>query len=281
MSAPTAWRAALVAELVGRLRLRQNLGETEAAHAVERCHKRVERGVFGWRGELLDAGDEVVALFPDAESALQAAIEIQQRVADLPPASGINLTLKIGVDGRATEPSASAPLIDAARRLADLAAVGQIVVSGWLAEALPVQFRGGLRRLGATEDDRKPVFECPWREAPAIGAAPPPASRLRLRRGGRIWILEKGAAPFVVGRDDDCGLVLADRSVSRRHARIELRDERWVVIDDSTNGTYVAQGGRKEVQIRHGELELTGSGTLAFGRAAAAGNDETVTFDLL
>jgi adenylate cyclase len=40
-------------------------GGTEAAHAVERCRKRMARGIEGFRGRLLQAGkrDELTALF--------------------------------------------------------------------------------------------------------------------------------------------------------------------------------------------------------------------------
>lgn len=275
-----AHRGALVADLVGRLRLLQNLGEPETTHAVERCHKRIERSIIGWQGEISSLGDEIVALFPDAESALQAAIDVQQRIADLPPASGINLTLKIGVDGRAEEPTTTGFLVDAARRLSERAAVGQIIVSGWLAEALTEPSRKGLRRIAGAEDDRKPLFECGWREL-TVATPTAPDHRLRLRRGGRIWILEPGGQPFTVGRDEACDLVLTDRSVSRRHARVESRGGRWLLVDESTNGSYVAAGSGGGQPVRRVEVELRGSGTLAFGRPAASSNDETVTFEVL
>lgn len=44
----------------------------------------------------------------------------------------------------------------------------------------------------------------------------------------------------VIGRGDDCDIKLTDHSVSRRHARIEPRNEGYFVSDqNSTNGTFV------------------------------------------
>ena len=49
-----------------------------------------------------------------------------------------------------------------------------------------------------------------------------------------------GNRPVRVGRMSDSDIVLDDDAVSRRHARIERRDDRWVVMDvGSRNGTLV------------------------------------------
>ena len=45
---------------------------------------------------------------------------------------------------------------------------------------------------------------------------------------------------LMVGRDPSCDLVLADGSVSRKHARIERRGAGWAVVDQaSANGTFL------------------------------------------
>ena len=56
--------------------------------------------------------------------------------------------------------------------------------------------------------------------------------------GKRIFL--EGSA-LLIGRDEDeCDLLIADRQVSRHHARISLEDGRYVVRDlGSKNGTYV------------------------------------------
>ena len=52
------------------------------------------------------------------------------------------------------------------------------------------------------------------------------------------------SAPVVVGRGADCDLRLRDRSISRRHARLEPSGDGWVLVDlDSRNG--VRHGGER------------------------------------
>jgi hypothetical protein len=47
-----------------------------------------------------------------------------------------------------------------------------------------------------------------------------------------------GCEELVIGRHPSCDLVVADETVSRRHAQLTFRDGSWIVQDlSSTNGT--------------------------------------------
>ena len=72
----------MFADVSGSARLFQRIGDTEAAYAVERCVKRMERSIVGFRGETVKiSGGELVAAFESAEDACQAAINMQlQRI---------------------------------------------------------------------------------------------------------------------------------------------------------------------------------------------------------
>jgi hypothetical protein len=67
----------------------------------------------------------------------------------------------------------------------------------------------------------------------------------------------------VVGRDPSCEIVVADGSVSRRHARLERRGGIWWVVDQgSANGTYLNSLRVAEQALKNGqELRF---GALAF-----------------
>jgi two-component system cell cycle response regulator len=75
---------------------------------------------------------------------------------------------------------------------------------------------------------------------------------------GKRFVLDRN--PIRIGRGADNYIVLEGDSVSRRHAHIEKRDTRWVVVDDgSTNGTYL-----NEEQIVR-EAQLNNSDRLKVG----------------
>ena len=64
---------------------------------------------------------------------------------------------------------------------------------------------------------------------------------------------------LLIGRSSSCDIVLADRSVSRRHARLVFRDPTWVIYDlDSTNGTVVNGSHVGRCQLRAGDRVLLG-----------------------
>ena len=65
-------------------------------------------------------------------------------------------------------------------------------------------------------------------------------------------------ARLTLGRADDCALVFADDTVSRHHARLELRDGRWFLLDlESSNGTTVNGRRVHEAEVRAGDrIEL-------------------------
>ena len=87
---------------------------------------------------------------------------------------------------------------------------------------------------------------------------------------GKRWTLNR--SEFVVGRGEDCEVVLPDRQVSRRHFRIVRDDDGYSVEDlGSKNGTYVNGAAvRGSVQLQDGdEIQVALSVRLLFVGAEA------------
>ena len=75
-----------------------------------------------------------------------------------------------------------------------------------------------------------------------------------------------------IGRTDDCQIRNTDNSVSRAHARIDLRDEGYVVCDlGSTNGTYINNVPVSEAKLEDGDYLRIGN---CIYRFLAGGNLE-------
>lgn len=89
MSAQQRKLIVMFADVSGSTALFERLGDKEAMHAVERCLKRMKRSIDGYKGKTIQiVGDELLAAFEQPEDACQAAIDMQQRIADLPPFPG-------------------------------------------------------------------------------------------------------------------------------------------------------------------------------------------------
>jgi len=106
-----------------------------------------------------------------------------------------------------------------------------------------------------------------------------PRARLRLRHGEREIVLDESQSALAFGRDAQNDLVVADRLASRLHGRIERRRDRFVLVDHSSNGTFVTQEGEAEMPLRREEFVLRGRGHISFGHAYAADPSETLDFD--
>ncbi len=66
-------------------------------------------------------------------------------------------------------------------------------------------------------------------------------------------------APLVVGRAEDCDVRVADRRMSRRHARFELLQGQPTVVDQgSPNGTILNGVRTKQSALKHGDLLVLG-----------------------
>jgi predicted component of type VI protein secretion system len=68
---------------------------------------------------------------------------------------------------------------------------------------------------------------------------------------------------------------------SRLHARIERRRDKFVLVDQSSNGTFVTIEGDSEIQLRREEIVLRGRGRATFGHAWKGAADEVLTFSCL
>ena len=140
MSLSHAALSVLFADLPGSARLRQKLGDGEAARAVDRCRKRMERAAEVFGGQAIAfADDRLTAVFENADQALQAALQMRERVADLPPVAGIKLAVRAGLaHGTVDEENGSlvGEAADAATQLARQAKPGQLLASPLASAAL-------------------------------------------------------------------------------------------------------------------------------------------------
>ena len=93
-------------------------------------------------------------------------------------------------------------------------------------------------------------------------------SEVRWTENGDIRMVVLDTTPTVIGRASDCGVVLKDFSVSRRHAKFEQRGDVWWVFDTgSTNGVKVNGRYVSESPLIDGDQVQVGNYTLAYSKS--------------
>ncbi len=92
-------------------------------------------------------------------------------------------------------------------------------------------------------------------------------TELRVINGVHSGAIVKLSQVLSIGRDANCQIQLSeDTLVSRRHARVEPRNNTWVVIDEgSSNGTFVNGQRIQESDIKPGDILTIGKTTLQVG----------------
>jgi hypothetical protein len=105
-------------------------------------------------------------------------------------------------------------------------------------------------------------------------------SRLELSFAGSTLDVDIDRPSVTLGRQPHNDIVVNDNRVSRSHARIEYRRGKFVLIDQSTNGTFVLIQGKKSIQVKRDETPLIGSGIIGLGREVTPDSAMAVHFSI-
>lgn len=291
----------LFGDVAGSTRLYEMLGDRAALATIETCLSLMGGAVAANGGSVVKTiGDELMAAFPRASATYQAAIEMQRKLEEMPPLPGprgpVKLFVRIGFHfGPAIEDRRDyfGDTVNVAARMVGLAKGGQIITTADTLALLAPGERGPTRDLqeiavkGKAEGVR--TSEVLWQESserttlfiPGLGApAAPKRVRLSLGSSEREWQFEDGADAIALGRDPSCAVVVNHSGASRIHATIERRRDKWVLIDHSTNGTFVTIGTEPELRLHREEVILRGTGVISFGQSANHSGSESLRFAL-
>jgi hypothetical protein len=116
------------------------------------------------------------------------------------------------------------------------------------------------------------------REGPVRKTAAPPTRAMRLRFDDRELLVDDDHANITIGRGEGNDLVVTGVRSSRVHARIEISRNKFVLVDQSVNGTYVRSADGKDSFIRGGSLQLKGQGMIGVGRKPGKDPAHTIHF---
>jgi adenylate cyclase len=279
--APTAC-AVLFADVAGSTRLYETLGDAAALKLVSELLATLREAAAASGGRVVkNLGDEILCVFPDSAAAVRAACDMQLAAIG-------RCAVRVGMhwgDVLASGDDVFGDTVNTAARVTALARARQILTTETTAALLPPAFRAALRPLHsvAVRGKRAEILlqEVLWEtgaDSTMVDAARMPAASLEfsIEHGGRIYTLPNGT--LTLGRDGGCDIVVSGAKASRVHARIERRRDKTVLVDSSTNGTWVRQSDGRQVLLRREELMLHGDGTIGCGDPPDSGNDGLIRF---
>lgn len=278
--------AVLFADISGSTRLYEASGDARAFEMVSGCIARLSEIVQAHKGTIIKSmGDGLMASFANADGALTVASFLQQSEAEQA------LEISVGFDfGPVIEQGGDVfgDTVNVAARLSDLARGGEILMTEKAVDLLSPALRSStaffdrMYLKGRTEPLRVYRFEPPQADRTEVlsvtGVAAKSIAVLQLSYRGAEVSMSAEAAPFLLGRGEDCDLQVAQTFVSRRHAVIEFRRGNFHLTDQSTNGTYIVTEAEDCVQLKRETVLLTESGLISLGRRPDKAESELVRF---
>ncbi len=288
--------AIMFADITGSTQLYDELGDAVAADCVNQCLQRMMEITNQHAGTIINTiGDEIFCRFVHAADAIRAASMIQEVFSSAAVNSyNIMISLRIGIhygEIVSREADIFGDAVNIAARVARIATARQILTTEQTVLMLTPEFAQKTRQFDRIELKGKPqpltLFEFVWEERDITIMRNDTTgfqvnSRcLHLMYQGVKQTVQPNSPPFVIGRNDKNELTVNAHLVSRVHAYCTYRRGKFILIDQSTNGTFVHVNQGPEIYLRREELPLVGRGLIGFGESTNTDNGQIVQFACL
>jgi class 3 adenylate cyclase len=291
MDAEGAPLAILFAQLSGSAALYDALGNAQAMDAVGESMAGLRQAVEKHAGTVVKtAGDELIARFANADQALHAASAMQVWMRSRADRLAVQAGFTVGPVIQEKQ-DVFGDTVNVAARIAALANPKQILTTRTAVDHLSALLRANCRSLYSTtvkgKVEKIAIYEVMWHQdkgVTVVGEATmePEAAPALVTLGfrGKRWTLDEVRESLAAGRDPTCEIVVFRDKVSRLHARIFLRHGKFVIADQSTNGTYVRMQHRAEILLNREEFVLLGSGSIGLGESVVEIGDDAISFQV-
>ncbi len=290
---PTNQLTILFADIANSTRLYESFGDVKARALVADCLSRLKALAVDHDGAVVKTiGDEVMCTFPSPNLAAEAAMQMQETTASNPKMVQANIHLRIGFHhGEVIREPADVfgDAVNVAARMVSLSKSDQIITNketlGIMKPHLACRARIVDRTRVRGKDDIMEIHELVWGvpEQMTMACSVTEEMLASLTEANDFLqvdylqqrVLVNRENPILtIGRGAPNHLAISSRLVSRVHARIEFQRSRFMLIDQSTNGTYFSPQGGRTIFLRRDAVQLEGKGVIGLGQQA--GEDAVV-----
>jgi len=289
--------AILFADIAKSTHLYEKLGNTVAQELISTCLNLFEKITDYFDGSVIKTiGDEIMCTFPTAQNAVEAAIEMNESLEDMPLPKGVTTpqpNIYIGIQyGKVIkeEGDVFGDAVNVAARMVAQAKPRQIITTRATINELDKELKNSANCIDKTivkgKSGEMSIFEIVWEQHDVTvmmdEAIDSPALRCRLELtlGDAVLQMDESRPSATLGRQLHNDMVVKDKGVSRSHARIEYNRGKFIIIDQSTNGTYVLLQGKKKVHLRREETTLLGNGVISLGQEIIGDSDSHIKYNI-
>jgi hypothetical protein len=201
---------------------------------------------------------------------------------------GAPLAIRVGCDYGPVIPDERdvfGSTVNTANRVTSQAKAAQVLITSNMVDRLGPEWRAAVRQIDLTPIRGKmgetAMFEALWQSEDITSMLPTISwnerrakskARMRLRYQGKELLVDAEHPHINLGRSDENDLVVKGNLISRLHARVEINRDRFLLVDQSTNGSFVVTRQGDEQFVRRDSIPLHGEGVIGLGRIVQPGS---------
>jgi len=287
----------MFADVAGSTAMYENMGDDLARERISKALNALIAISSRHGGMLVKTiGDEILVYFNDVDEAVLAAKAIQETMENDHSPDTVGLSIRIGMHHGSTILESNdifGDTVNVAARVASLAKARQVLCTQEIAFLLKnPDLSNNMRPYDRLRIKGKhghiDVYLFAWEEESDLtnmatgGSFTNPRTEqlksLVLSYRGKRYPIGTDTTSYVLGRGKDCDLIIKGDLISRYHSRIEHRRGKFIITDQSTNGTYIKTTGGQAIFLRREEFTLFGSGHISLGRKVNLEDENIIHF---
>jgi len=289
--------AIMFADVAGSTRLYERLGDQTANQMINGAINLASKLIKKHQGIIVKTiGDEVMCRFTCADNAIQCACELHELMEKQPIQNGVGLVFRIGLNwGPAIlqeDGDIFGDAVNLAARMAGVAKARQIITTEFTYNKLTnvsliskcrevdcIHVKGKVKAISIIEVMWEPndVTRMSTMISDNLSSIISPPLTLTYQKNKHI--IKPDTPAFTFGRDALCDLMIASNLASRVHAKIENRRGKYILKDESTNGTYIQMNEQSPVFLKREEITLQGQGVISFGESIKSHSEFLLQFN--
>jgi adenylate cyclase len=285
----------LFADIAKSTHIYEKLGNAKAQALFSKSLMLLAICAVSYKGKVIKTiGDEIMCTFPTAVDAIDAAKEMHKSLEMMSVKEfGINTcpNIYIGVEFGAVILENDDVFGDAVNvaRMVSKAKQRQTLTTEDTLRKLSPKIRDSARYIDTDfikgKSGKFKIYEIVWEPQDVTIMMKPPVEQILSQAYLEIVTNEKRVRVdqdhpvLTLGRQTYNDIVINSNRISRSHTRIEYRKGKFILIDQSTNGTYVLLNN-KDSLIRRDEIQLLGDGYISLGETVDPDSMNIIRFSI-
>ncbi|MBT8436815.1 MAG: adenylate/guanylate cyclase domain-containing protein [Gammaproteobacteria bacterium] len=288
----------MFADVAGSTAMYENMGDDLARERISKALNSLISISRRHNGKLVKTiGDEILVYFTDIDMAVYAAKAIQEAMEDDRSPETIGVSIRIGMQYGSTileNDDIFGDTVNVAARVSSMAKARQILCTQEIAfmvksGELSNNMRPFDRLRVKGKNEQLDVYLYAWENEGDITNMATASSftnparhdqvkKLVLKYEGKSHTIETDTTSYILGRGKDCDLLIKGDLISRHHSKMEHRRGKFIITDQSTNGTFIRTAEGQEIFLRREEFTVFGSGYISLGKKVDPSDENIVHF---